>query len=162
MSTLYELTNDMKAILEMMNDPDISEEAIINTLDFVDGEFKDKFDGYGKVIRTIEGLAEMEAKEAERLSNRSKSKIAKVKAMKVRLQEAMIETDQRKIETALFTFAVQRNAPSLAIESEEHIPHEYFAVQEPKLDKRELMSAVKNGLEVKGVSIVQGESLRIR
>ena len=71
-------------------------------------------------------------------------------------------TKTKRIKSELFTFNIQNNPPSLNVEDEMNIPFEYYIPQQPKLDKKELLNAIKNGLEIEGVSIKQGESLRIR
>jgi len=162
MGTLYELTGDYKQLLDMMEDPDISEDAILNTLEFVDGEIEDKLDGYGKVIRSIELNAENKRKEAERLAERYKAEENKVKLLKKRIEDAMLVMGRPKIKTLLFSYNIQNNAPSLDIATEQFIPEGYYIKQEPKLDKRSLLEAVKNGLVVEGVSIRRTASLRMR
>jgi len=73
----------------------------------------------------------------------------------------MIVTDKKKFKTEYFSFNIQKNAPSLDIANEDHIPDKYY-ITERKLQKRELLDAVKGGLEVDGVLLKQSESLRIR
>ena len=55
--TLYELTNDYMNLLELAEDPDIDEQAFLDTLEGIDGALEDKAEGYAKVIRTLEGDA---------------------------------------------------------------------------------------------------------
>ena len=162
MSTLYELTEDYKQLLDMMEDPDISEEAILNTLEFVDEEIEDKLDGYGRVIRTIEFNAENKKKEAERLLERAKSEKNRAESLKKRIEGAMLAMDKPKVKTLLFSYNIQNNAPSLDIETEQFIPEDYYIKQEPKLDRRCLLDAIKKGIEIQGVSIKQTASLRMR
>ena len=51
MSTLYELTADWLALMEMAEDPDIEEDVFMDTLEGIEGEIEIKADGYAKVIR---------------------------------------------------------------------------------------------------------------
>ena len=68
---------------------------------------------------------------------------------------------RNKIKTDLFSLNIQKNPPSLNVISEENVPDEFYIV-ERKLQRTELLKAMKAGLEVEGVEIKQGESLRIR
>ena len=54
MSTLYELTQDYQALLEMMEDTEDAQ-VVIDTLEGVEGEIEIKADGYAKVMRQLEG-----------------------------------------------------------------------------------------------------------
>ena len=55
--TLYNLTNDYMNLLELAEDPDIDEQAFMDTLEGIEGALEDKAEGYAKVIRTLEGDA---------------------------------------------------------------------------------------------------------
>ena len=73
----------------------------------------------------------------------------------------MEQTGRKKVKTKLFTVSLQKNAPSLEITDEKNIDDSYYIV-ERKLNKRELLSDIKEGLIVDGVELKQTESLRIR
>jgi hypothetical protein len=69
--------------------------------------------------------------------------------------------DKRKIKTVLFSFAIQKNPPSVQAD-ENLIPADYWIPQAPKLDRRALMEDLKAGASVPGAHLIQTESLRIR
>jgi hypothetical protein len=48
MGTLYELKSEYIQLREMAGDPDISPEALRDTMDAINGELEDKADGYAK------------------------------------------------------------------------------------------------------------------
>ena len=52
-STLYELTDDYLALLEMAEDPDIDEQALKDTMEGIEGALEIKAEGYAKIIRTL-------------------------------------------------------------------------------------------------------------
>lgn len=70
MSTLYELTADWLALMEMAEDPDIEEDVFMDTLEGIEGEIEDKADGYAKVIRQLEHDAEACGTEAKRFTEK--------------------------------------------------------------------------------------------
>jgi hypothetical protein len=100
--------------------------------------------------------------EMDRLSDMKKSRENKIDYLKRNLEESMILADKKKFQTDLFSFGIQKNPASLDISENAVIPNIYYIQQEPKLDRRTLLEEVKNGLEVKGVTLKQSESLRIR
>ena len=68
---------------------------------------------------------------------------------------------RKKVKTELFSFNIQKNTPSLEIRDEKNIDDSYYVI-ERKLNKRELLNDIKEGLIVDGVELKQSESLRIR
>ena len=109
MSTLFELTQDYRQVLDMADDPEIDPQAIIDTLDSIKGEIEDKADGYARVIAELQAESEAIKKQVERLTARAKTIDNNVKAMKERLKDAMIATGKTKFKTELFSFSVRNN-----------------------------------------------------
>lgn len=130
MSTLYELTGEYRALLEMLEDCD-DPQIVIDTLEGIDGEIEVKADGYAKVMRQLEGEAAMLKGEAERLTARRKVIENNIDRMKKALQQAMITTGKTKFKTNLFSFNVQKNggkAPVVWDVPLEELPEELVKV----------------------------------
>jgi hypothetical protein len=70
---LYELTDQFKQLLEMMENPDIDPEAIADTMEGVQGELEGKVDGTICVIKSLEASAKAIKEEEARLSARRKA-----------------------------------------------------------------------------------------
>ncbi|MVX58192.1 hypothetical protein E5983_00695 [Streptococcus danieliae] len=159
---LYELAEQYKFLYDF----DFSEEEEdlwMAQLEVLDDAIELKADNIARLILDIEGMMEARKKEMERLKMANRIDENKIKRLKSYLQDAMERSDKRKFKTELFSFNIRKNAPSLLVESEENIPDEYFKEKtEIKLDKRELLADVKEGLIVDGVSLQRTESLVIR
>lgn len=99
--TLYELTGQYMQLFQLMEDPDIDEQAIRDTLEGMDGEYDDKIDGWCRVIKSIE--AEMKAlkEESKRLAERSKGLETKIGNMKSFIYESMKNTGKTEAGTVL-------------------------------------------------------------
>lgn len=158
---LFELTeNYVKFFTEFENADEVTEE-MQEMADNLNVEIEEKCDNYAKMIRNLE--ADVEAyKNQEKIFN-EKRKVAenKVKWLKQNLQASMELQGRKKVKTDLFSFNIQKNAPSLEITDEKNIDDSYYVI-ERKLNKRELLSDIKEGLIIDGVGIKQTESLRIR
>lgn len=158
---LFELTeNYVKFFTEFENADEITDEMqeMANNLNV---EIEEKCDNYAKMIKNLE--ADVEAyKNQEKIFN-EKRKVAenKVKWLKQNLQASMELQGRKKVKTDLFSFNIQKNAPSLEIRDENNIDDSYYVI-ERKLNKRELLNDIKEGLIVDGVELKQSESLRIR
>lgn len=140
---------------------DIEEGDLNSALENIDDEIETKADNIAKVLRDFDGDIEALKSEEERLAKKRKAIENRQKQLKKYLQNAMIVLDKRKFKTDLFSFNLQKDAPSLKILDESKIPEDYYKI-ERKLNKNDLKEAVKNGLFEDAAELVQTESLRIR
>lgn len=162
MPTMYELTADYMAVLQMATDPDIDPQAIADTLEAIGGEIEIKAENTAKVLKELEAEAAKLKAETERLEARKKSIENNVKATKAYLYNAMKLTGKEKFKTTLFSFNIQKNPVKLVIDDETKIPKKYFVPQPPKLDATKLKEDLKAGAVRKYAHLEQGESLRIK
>lgn len=144
-----------------IKDMDIEEGDLNSALENIDDEIETKADNIAKVLRDFDGDIEALKSEEERLAKKRKAIENRQKQLKEYLQNAMLVLDKRKFKTDLFSFNIQKNAPSLKILDESKIPEDYYKI-ERKLNKNDLKEAVKNGLFEDAAELVQTESLRIR
>jgi len=163
--TLYELTNDYAELLLMAEDPDTDPQAFADTLEGIEGALEDKAENYAKVIRTLEGDAAACDAESKRLRNKKQTIENNIKRMKAALQYAMQTTGKVKFKTALFSFGIRKNPPSVVIDAVNvrDFPDIYIIESEPILDKKALKDALKAGEDLSGLChLEQSESLSIR
>lgn len=160
--TLYEMTDNYKAVLEMAHNPDIDEQAIKDTLEAIQGDIKEKADGYAKVIKELDGETDKLTAEIKRLTDRKNTIQNNIAYMKRSLKEAMIATGNLKFRTDLFSFNIQKNPPALVVDDEKAIPQEYLIPQELKIDKKAIIDFLKDGNKVPYAHIEQSEGVRIR
>ena len=163
--TLYDLTNDYMELLQMAEDPDIDEQAFLDTLEGIDGALEDKADNYAKCMRMLEADAKGIKAEEERLAKRRKTIEGNVSSMKSALQFAMQTTGKTKFKTTLFSFGIRKNPPSVVIDAANvrDFPEQYVIESEPVLDKKALKDALKAGEDMTGLChLEQSESLSIR
>ena len=71
MSTLYELTAEYQALLELAEDPESDPQAIADTFEGLEFELESKAEDYAKVIRMLEYDAAACDAESKRLRNKS-------------------------------------------------------------------------------------------
>lgn len=162
METLYELKEKYKLVADMMNDIDVDEQTILDTLESIGDEIEEKADNYAKIIQSSKGMVTALESEIKRLTERKTAVSNKIDRLKKFLEESMIETGKTKFKTNLFSFGIQKNPPSVQITEGTVLPDKYYIPQEPKTDKKSLIADIKAGAEIKGVKLIQTESLRIR
>ena len=158
MAKLYELTDNYLKVLAMAED---GEDGYIDTLESIEFEIEEKAENIAKIMAELQGSVDMLKKEEDRLSAKRREIENNSKRLKQYLEEQMLLTGKVKFKTELFSFGIQKNAPSLDVVTEDNIPEEFYVV-ERKLNRTDLLKAIKAGLEIDGVSTKQTESLRIR
>lgn len=162
MSKLYELTGQYKNLAELLDNPNLPQDDIKQALNGVQADISEKVDGIGKLIKNMESDAQSLKNEEERLYKRRASLQNNIESVKNYLYEQISQLQDKKVKTSLFTFYVQSNAPSVAVNEVEYIPKHYFKDQEPILDKKRLLDDLKNGVKIDGVVLQQTESLRMK
>ena len=165
MSTLYELTDEY---LRFLDEVDEDDEAFINTLESIEGEIEDKADNYAKLIKEFEAEAEKFDKESKRLTDKRDAIKNKVSRMKRSLEQAMIVTGKTKFKTDLFSFSIQKNAPSVVLSFDEKdkekidtLPDKFVKVTKT-VNKTAIKDAINAGTIFSFAHLEQSESIRIR
>lgn len=163
MATMYELTADYLAVLEMANDPDIPPEAISDTLEGIEGEIEIKAENTAKVLKELEGNINTLKAEESRLNAKRKAIENNIVSIKKRLYDAMKLTGKEKFKTDLFSFNIQKNPVKVIIDDESKIPKKYITKETViKIDKNKIKEDLKTGVTRKYAHLVQDESLRIK
>lgn len=160
--TLYELTGQFLELLEMAEYEEISTDALNDTMEAVGLEFEEKAENYAKVIKQLQMEADGYKAEAERLTEKKKVVEANIDRIKKNLERAMLTTGKTKFKTALFSFGIQKNAPSIDFLDEENVPADYRIPQPDKIDKKSILNYLKENGPCDWATMKQTESLRIR
>lgn len=162
MSNLYQLTNNYETLLNMLYDEDIDEQAIIDTLEGIEGEIEDKADGYAKIIKELESKQNARKEEAKRLTESAKVFENRIKTLKSNLFNAMKATGKEKFSTDLFTFNIAKNGGKQSLTIDGEVPAEYTkTIIENDIDK--IRQALEAGQKLPFAHLEpRGESLRIK
>jgi hypothetical protein len=122
----------------------------------------EKRDRLGEFIMRMESEAEAIRNEEKRLAERRHvfEKIAG--CMREGIHQQMRDWELKKVEGAMFTFAVQACPASVEITDEAQIPGEYVDYK-PQVDRNKVKEDLKAGKEVPGARLVTDKtSLRIK
>ena len=109
MANLYELTEGLLAIQEMLQDPINDEQTLLDTLEAVQGEYTGKMEGYCKVIRNLEYDVENIKTEAKRLTEKKRIIEANIDRLKAAMFDSMKAVGTSKVKGSIFTVAIQKN-----------------------------------------------------
>jgi hypothetical protein len=164
---LYELANDYIALLLAIDEEDIPEEAITDTLEAIKGDVEVKADNIACMLKNL--LAESEAIRAEeiRLAERRRAKEKAYDRLKEYLSNVLQQMDITKVETARnkITF---RKSESVELNEEAFIKwasenrDDLLTYAEPKANKTEIKKALKDGAEIVGAQLVTKQNINIK
>ena len=159
---LYELTENYRNLQDLLENPEIDQRLIEKALDEVGEQLEEKAENIAKLIKTLEVEATGFKAEEKRLADKRKALENRISGLKSYIDSAMKVTGKKKIKGQLFSFNIQKNPPSVNITDSTLIPKEYYIQQEPVLDKKTVLIALRSGETVPGAELLQTESLRIR
>lgn len=162
MSSLFKLSADYATVLQMLNDPDVDDQVIIDTCEAIELDMETKADNYAYVFSIIDGDVSVIDAEVARLMARKKSLTNRKNSLKGLLEMAMRATGNTKFKTPLHSFAIQKNGGKAPLEIISDVPEDYM-VMEPKVNTALIREELEAGAEL-GFAVLgeRGESLRIR
>ena len=162
MFKLYELTEMYQNISNLIEE-DADNETLEKALDEITDNIQMKAENMAKLIKSIEGNINALKDEEKRLQAKRKALENKVVSIKRYLEEQLKAMGLKKVQGNLFTVSIQKNPQSVNILNEDLIPEQFKkVVTTTKIDRKELLAALKEGQEIEGAEIKQTESLRIR
>lgn len=166
MASLYQLTGELMQLFEMLEDPEMDEQAVRDTMEAVEGEFDAKVDGWLRVIRSVEAEAKQLREEEKHLAARRQAAENNAKRMKGFVEECLRAAGRTEAGEILKA-KIQKNGGVLPLRFKEG----FEAKDAPDLYKRVEYSfdtdAIRAALDAGGVlDFVEygerGESLRIK
>ena len=162
---LYELASLYLADLSKLEDLELDEQTVADTLEGLSGELEVKATNVAMFCRNLEASVEA-IKEAEtQMSARRKAIENRAYRIRQYLKDNMERTGILKIEGPHFAISIKRNPPAVYVEAPELVPAEFMRTPPPPpsvLDKKAVAEALKAGKDVPGCRLEQGTRLDIR
>lgn len=162
--TLFQIAQEHKDLADQLQDMDLPEEVIADTLSAESG-LVEKSQAICFVIKNIEHFADGLEIEAKRMVERAKAARNRADAVKRYLKDGMQMAGVTKIEHPQFTLSIRKNPSSVQIDGEDLIPVEFMRYPDPPPpapDKKAIAVALKAGVAVPGASLKESERLEIR
>lgn len=171
MATIYELTEMMLQLMNLLYDEEVDEEELLKACESVEMEIEDKADGYAKVLKNMDSDIKGLQAEERRLKERRQSLERRKVYLSHNLEQSMKAIGKTKFKTDLFSFSIAKNPAKVEVR-DEHAFIEWckksgrddlLRLKEPEINKTALKDAIlKDGEIIDGAEIVQTEGLRIR
>lgn len=166
MGSIYELSEQIEVVQEMMYDGETDMQVVLDTLESLHFEFEDKADNYAKLIKNLMAVAVAIKEEEQRLYNRRAALESKAQSLKDALEYNMRAIGKTKFKTTLFSYGIQKNGGkqklSIDVENVNVIPEEYLIPQDPIPNNDKIRELLENESVTWAHLEPRGESLRIR
>ncbi|PEZ66396.1 hypothetical protein CN372_04830 [Bacillus anthracis] len=159
--SLYKAVGQWLQVQDMI-DEGVEMEVLTDTLEAIDEVIETKAVSVAHVIKNNEISINAIKEEKKRLDARLKSYNNSNARLKEYLQQSLELAEKQTIKTPTMTVSIRNNAPSLYIEESAQIPTMYYKSSEPTLQRKELLDAVKRGIQIEGVSLQQTKGVSIR
>jgi chromosome segregation ATPase len=163
MPSLYQLSHEFLAIKAQLEEAEIDEETLSDTLESLQMPIEEKAENVVKYMKELEALAEAKKAEAEILRKAAESDLKKAENLKKYLQDNLNKLGIKKLQAGLFSLSFRKGSEVVEVD-ENQLPEQYFVPQEPTpLGKSDLKKLIKEGNEIPGVQIVRKpDSLQVK
>ena len=163
--SLYSLAAEYRGQLQALENLDLDEKALADTLESLGGDLEVKAQNVVCFLRNLETTAAA-IKEAEAsMAARRKAIENRVDGLKRYVLDSMQNNGIQKIECPLFSISIAKNPAAVDVFDEKQIPADYFTSPPPpppQLDKALVKKALQDGFDVPGAKLRQGVRLNIR
>ena len=163
--SLYTLSQDLieiDEILENAEQEEIKEEAS-EIKEIIKKEIESKAENIAYYIRNLESEIESKKAEEKRIKESRQREEKKLENFKNYVLNIFIELDKKKIETSIGKLAIRTSkAVEISVDINA-LPDEYKRIKTTvEANKTDLKKALKQGVEIKGVELVENYNLNIR
>lgn len=164
MTALFELASDFRALADKLNDSEMDQQTIADTLDGASGDLEEKIINTAKYYRNIDADADKIEEAAKAMMARAKTLRTHAGHIKQYLQSNMERAGLQKVNSPWFVVSLAQNPEAVTVDDESLIPRDYFREipASYQLDKSLLKQAIKDGFVVPGAHLSRGTSLRIK
>lgn len=145
-------------------------DALLDTLDAVDGEMEDKLASCGAFIKQLAAEAGALDDEIKSLRQRSAAKKREIDSFKAYIMGCMENADVKKVDQPLAKLTIRQNAESVEVTDEKnfvewaqsHDRDDLLRYSMPDINKTAIKTALNNGQDIPGTQLVRTKSLIIK
>lgn len=164
-NSLYALARDFKDKVIQLEEMELDQETINDTLDSLTFSIEEKVENIVKYMRSLETLAEAKKAEAKRLNESAASDLKKAEFFKNYITNNLQAVGIKDLQAGVFKINFQKGREVVEID-ESKLPESFWVVQDPvikPMDKNSLKRFLKEGREIPGVTIVRNpDTLQIK
>lgn len=158
---LYELSDHMLQVDQMLQE---GIEGLEDTLEALDEAFAAKAEGCIKLAASKRAEALAIKAEIDRLKKRAEKEEKDAEWLECYVEREMLRTNTTEIKSPVFTLKLRMSPPSVQVDDVNAIPTHYLRIVPATTapDKPAIRDALKEGIEVPGVRLMQSLRLNIK
>ena len=161
---LYELTQSMEELKQLIQEGELDNDMLMSTLESVELDIETKADNICCIIKELEGNINTLASEKERLTSLSERYNKNIDQLKNYLKINLVKVGKEKLKTDRFSINVSNRKPKLVI-NEELLSNNYKYEETKiitKINRDKISDDINNGVIVEGVTLEEVKALTIR
>ena len=163
---LYEIANDYIALMQAIENDELPEECIADTLEAIKGEIEIKADNIACLLKNTEAEIKAFKEEENRLAERREAKEKALKRLKIYLSDMLIRTNVMNVETVRNKISFRK---SEVVEVDDSFfkwaivnRNDLLSFKEPSANKTEIKKALKGGQAIEGAKLVTNQNIQIK
>lgn len=164
------ITPDGEAIDDAVEYRRMMTDALLDTLDAVDGEMEDKLANCAAFVKQLNAEIEALDDEIKSLRQRSAAKKREIDSFKAYIMSCMENADVKKVDKPLAKLTIRQNAESVEVADEmnliawamTHDHDDLLRYSMPDINKTAVKDALRSGAEIPGAQLVRTKSLIIK
>jgi hypothetical protein len=164
---LYEIANEYLALVEAIENEEIPEEAVADTLEAITAEIEDKADNIACLMKSLNAEALAIREEEKRLAKRRQAKERVAERCKEYLSDMLLKVGIDKMETVRNKITFRK---SEAVEVDEAAfinwamtnRDDLLTYSAPTANKTEIKKALKDGVEIVGAVLRVNQNIQIK
>lgn len=163
--TLYELSDAIEQFAASVENGEIPEEAIADTLDSMEMDFNTKADGIACIIKDKQARAKAIREESKKQERRAEALENQAESLRKYLSSQMQRAGIMKIETARNYISFHPSIRTVIEDAEAFMRNNPGYCREKvsrTIDKTAIRDALKSGQEIKGAHLEQGLNIQIK
>ena len=156
---IYEIAKEYVEAVEKLQDLNLPAEVILDTMEEIEFDLKDKIEAYGYAILNLETVADKKREVAAQLVEQAKTMEARADMIRANVLSVVQHTGFKlPVKYGAFNVSVAKMPKSAIIHDEAAVPSGYKTVVETvKIDKREILAALKGGATIDGCSLSEDD-----
>lgn len=155
--------SNAEEIEDLKHQKELRDQALQDTFEMVMGDFQDKAEGYGWVLKEVEARAEAMKKAKLDLEKKQRALNNKADRLKECMRLAMERIGSKKLAAGPFTYST-RTSSSVVVDTQNvfEIPDEMLRYSDPEPDKTAIKEYLKSNPDCPWAHMEQRTSLIVR
>ena len=167
---LYEIAHEYQNLLDAIENGEIPEAALADTLESITSLLEEKADNVACVIKNMQAEVAAIKAEEERLSARRKTKEKRVEYLTKYLSDILLKAGYDKVETVRNSISFRKTPPKCVVENEaafiewclENGKTDWVTYGKPTVNKTLVKNAITAGEEVAGAYMESSLNIQIK